>query len=237
MQPVFVAVGALLGVGAAFVFRQRMKAQEELNFMARMNASVNEVSHGVMAELIGKVSPVSTALKGPKSGKDCVYYRFKVERYQAHQSKNGTTYTWDTISQDVQGVPFYLDDGTGKVMMDVSGDSGVDALKTFEGVENDPAPKMSMFGITLSGGATPMRYTEFSIPVGQPLYVLGLIQEDEKGKAHLVRPKDERPFVVSVRSEDALKGERRGRIFQYAVASGLLAAASLALVYFGLISP
>ena len=228
-----IAVGAVLGAGSALVYRQSLKAQKEFDYMQRMNASCNAVSHGVMAELTGKAVPVASSLKAPKSGKDCVYYRFKVERREAQHTKNGTSYSWVVISGSAEGVPFYLDDGTGKVLLDLSGAKDVDALKSFESVDGNPAVQGNVMGFNLSLGSQPMRYTEYCIPVGQQFYAMGLVKEDENGRPHLVRPGDERPFVVSCKSEEALKSERKGQAFWLKAGAAVLGIVSLALLYFG----
>ncbi|MFH1107345.1 MAG: GIDE domain-containing protein [Candidatus Micrarchaeota archaeon] len=234
MQIPFIIGGGLTGAVSAFLLWRALRIQKELAYMQRMNASCNAVSHGVMAELTGKAVPSGASLKAPKSGKDCLYYRFTVERREAQHTKNGTSYSWVTVSDSAEGVPFFIDDGTGKVLMDLSGAKDVDALKSFEAVENNPAVSGNVMGVNLSFGNQPMRYTEKCIPVGQQVYALGLIRHNEDNSLQLVRPPDERPFVVSCRSEESLKAERKSHELWFKAGAGILAIISLALLYFGI---
>ncbi len=226
--------GGVLGAVSLILVWKALGAQKEFAYMQRMNASCNAVSHGVMAELSGKAVPAGASLKAPKSGKECVYYRFKAERLETRTDKNGTHSSWNTVSESAEGVPFFLDDGTGKVLLDLSGSKDIDALKTFEAVDNNPAVQGKVMGFNLSLGNQPMRYTESCIPVGQKIYALGLIRHNEDNSMQLVRPPDERPFVVSCRSEEALKAERKSHEFWFKAGAGVLGVASLVLLYFGI---
>ncbi|MFH1199660.1 MAG: GIDE domain-containing protein [Candidatus Micrarchaeota archaeon] len=225
--------GGVCGAVSAILMWQALKAQKELDYMQRMNATAREVSHGVMAELTGKAVPVSSSLKAPKSGQDCVYYRFHVERREQRTDKNGTRYDWVTVTDSAEAVPFFLDDGTDKVLLDLSGQKDVDALKSFEAVENNPGVSGKVMGFNLSIGNQPMRYTEHCIPVGQLVYAMGLIRQNESGASQLIRPPDERPFVVSTKSEEMLKQERKGKSFASKVGAAVFGIAAVALFYYG----
>lgn len=229
-----VAFGGVSGAVSLILLWKALGAQKEFAYMQRMNATANAVSHGVMAELVGKAVPAGASLKAPKSGKECVYYRFKVERREAHHSKNGTSYTWTTVSESVEGVPFFIDDGTGKVLLDLSGVKDVDAMKSFESVENNPAVQGRVLGFNLSLGNQPMRYTEYCIPAGQQIYAMGLIRHNEDNSMQLVRPSDERPFLVSCRSEESLKAERKSHEFWFKAGAGILGVVALAFLYYGI---
>ncbi len=233
----FVVLGGLAGVGAVMTYLKSSQLQSEFSYMQRMSATVKEVSHGVMAEITGIAEPVSSSLKSPKTQKDCVYYHYIVERREERRTqKGGTTYQWAKVTDSKQAVPFYLDDGTGKIQLDLSGVDGVDAVKTFEGVENTPTGiKAALFGFNLQlTPDTPYRFTEYALGAGSKLYALGLVKGDEKGSFHLVPPNDGRPFIVSYKSEEALKSEKSGAASKMKIASVVLGFACVGLLYFGL---
>jgi len=66
-----------------------------------------------LVELTGKAEKIKT-FRAPFSGSECVFYRYTVERYQS----SGRSGRWVLIaSGDSQYCPFYLNDGTGKIML------------------------------------------------------------------------------------------------------------------------
>lgn len=59
-------------------------------------------------------------MKTPFSANDCVYYRYEIQEYRRHTSRDSkgrtrTTYRWDTISRGERSIPFFGRDETGKV--------------------------------------------------------------------------------------------------------------------------
>ncbi len=66
-----------------------------------------------LVELTGKALPRIVPVKGPITKKDCVFYKYLVERYE-NRGKNST---WVKVAGDTSISPFYLEDGTGKVLV------------------------------------------------------------------------------------------------------------------------
>ena len=88
-----------------------------------------------LVELFGKVN-IDKPIKTPFSKVDTVFYKYVVKEYTRHEStsKNGhtTTYSWDIIYSDSSLTPFYLEDETGKVLVNPEGaDAKISLKKVF----------------------------------------------------------------------------------------------------------
>ncbi len=67
-----------------------------------------------LVELQGKAQQWMYSIKGPLSGRDCVFYKFLVERYERRNKNSSWVKVADGGSLDNL---FHLDDGTGKVLI------------------------------------------------------------------------------------------------------------------------
>jgi hypothetical protein len=95
-------------------------------------------------------------LKTPLTAADCVVYRFKVEQ-QTRDSKGRTH--WRTVRQGNSTSYFYVQDETGKILVDPL---GAEVLLTKDYVTVDKA-----------GLGPAMRYSEWYIQPGDFVYILG----------------------------------------------------------------
>ncbi len=69
-------------------------------------------------EIFGKVVPATKQiLKSPFTNKDCVYYHCIIEESTDNKNRN----SWSVVKQIEKGIPFYLKDNTGKVLVDPKG--------------------------------------------------------------------------------------------------------------------
>jgi hypothetical protein len=68
-------------------------------------------------EVYGEVVPEEKTLKSPITGKDCVYYDYKIKE----QRSNGKSTYWVTLKSGNDAVKFYLKDSTGSVLVDTKG--------------------------------------------------------------------------------------------------------------------
>jgi hypothetical protein len=113
--------GALiLGFGAGIVwFFKGFRVYREYRVLADTpEMSLRSIAMGLV-EVHGKAQPVTQKLAtSPVSQTPCLFYKVDIERYQ-RDSKGGGS--WQHYKTDADGVPFYLDDGTGKVLVDAHG--------------------------------------------------------------------------------------------------------------------
>ncbi len=69
-------------------------------------------------ELSGRgILPPNSPTKGPLTGKPCTWWRYKIEE----RGSSGRSRSWTTLQSDTSDVPFLLDDGTGRCLIDPRG--------------------------------------------------------------------------------------------------------------------
>jgi hypothetical protein len=154
---------------------------------------VNRVRDGFV-KVYGIVSAANGTLLGPLSGKNCVYYEYLIE-----ESRGGTD-VYSTVKSDKSIVCFYLDDGTGRVLInpecalvDLSED-----YKFHSGVFKDPPGNVLRFlsennikhdgAFGLNKG---MKFYEYCIEPGNKLYVIGTARKNLGGPLHGYASRDE----------------------------------------------
>jgi E3 Ubiquitin ligase len=123
------------------------------------SSKVRSVAMG-LAELKG-VARARTPLQAPFSGMPCVYYRFTVEQ-EERGGRGGRS--WRVVDQGVSGEPFFLEDDTGRILVDPAGAKG-ELRRDYRRVARD-------------GGlfSHRKRYTEYRLDPGEPVYVLGSVR-------------------------------------------------------------
>lgn len=69
-----------------------------------------------LVELYGEAEPYFILIKAPLTGEDCVFYKYLVERYESR----GKSSSWVTVVNNTSyHNPFYLNDDTGKVLINL----------------------------------------------------------------------------------------------------------------------
>lgn len=150
-------------------------------------------------EAIGIALPFEHPIKSPFTNTPCVYYRWTVEEYR--RSKNSSY--WAEIAKGASKDRFYLQDDTGKVLIDPEGaevdiphdlqtqikTSTIDAFLN----SNKISSKAWFFGRQL-------RYTEYYITPKETMYVLGYA-----GKNPLVKS--------SAKNEELIMIQKGGEVF------------------------
>jgi hypothetical protein len=141
-----------------------------------------------LVELFGKAK-MDKDMDSPISKAKCIYWRVLGEYYYQARKSSG----WRTIYNKASSIPFYLEDDTGKMLVDPK-DGEIDIPQDFrsEGHLSD----MKILGMTFnkkleekalayinsepsaksafnSHSGSRLRITEFFIAEGDPLYVLG----------------------------------------------------------------
>ncbi len=186
-----------------------------------------------IAEVYGKVVPASEVLKSPFSGKDCVYYRYSIEEYRS----SGKSRYWHTVDAGKGLTHFFIQDQTGKVLVDPQG-AEIDIPLDYEsksGFGKDPsaivrrflkAREKSFEGLFMN---KTMRYREHFIAPGDKLYVLGTASdnpfvEEATGKENsdVMMQKGQNIFYISDSHEKDILNR-----FAWKVWGGLLGGAAL----------
>ncbi len=126
-------------------------------------------------EVAGKAASY-TPLKTPYSMVDCVWFSFVVQEYREHFSTYGRRGAFVTVaSGNSEDIPFYVEDDTGKVLVDPRG--AVVEVKCREVTHRSP-PGSGRRGLGVSAGYT--RITETYIPWQYPVYVMGVAQHHKE---------------------------------------------------------
>jgi hypothetical protein len=151
----------------------------------------------------------------------------------------------ETLSEIVRAVPFFVEDGTGRVEVHPQG-SEVDAKEVVDRFEPSASPGFALGGVPVpfdeEANTLGYRYAESVLPVDSPVYVLGVVREGGGGIGAGPEPVDapveelplmkggelastlpssrdkERRFVISHRSEEALEQDLARTAFWMAVA-------------------
>ncbi len=130
---IFAGVFSLAGVG---VFIYGLKTMFKYSLIENIpHSKIRSMAMGLV-EIQGNAVGDKYVVT-PFSQSQCVYYRYKIEEYRMHESRDakGNTqisYSWETISSGEQRVPFFGKDETGQVYIDPHGaEFNVSAKKVF----------------------------------------------------------------------------------------------------------
>jgi len=115
------------------------------------------------------------------SGLPCVWYRYKIEQQVKTHYKGHTQTRWEVIEKDESTETFWLQDDTGRVVIDPEGANVTPRHKdswrsssSVGGIARRPAGVSSFFTSNIGSGT--YRLTEERINSGERLYALGLLK-------------------------------------------------------------
>ena len=97
-------------------------------------------------EVQGNIIPTTSVYDQPFTEGQCVYYEYKVKEYKEDSDDDGKS--WQTIESNEASEPFYVDDGTGQILVNVRDDPIYeisDERTTEIEVSSDPPPKVREF--------------------------------------------------------------------------------------------
>lgn len=161
-------------VAASMVWNEKARIRRELRGAPRVD--IAELREGRTGRLVGRVGEGET-LQAPFTGRSCVFYEATVEEYRS----SGKTGSWRQVVREARGVPFVLDDDTGRAIIDPGGarvDVDID-MTTRSGAFDDATPVEEAFlerhGLRSTGWVfnKSLRYREGVIEVGETIAVMG----------------------------------------------------------------
>lgn len=183
-----------------------------------------------LVKLCGEVESGTELLKSPFFLKDCIYYRYVIER----RTKGGRSEKWETLKTESESVRFLLRDETGSILVDPAG-AEINTNKGLEwsiGGEHKPSNQEEEFlafhGIEtkdLFGLGYKMRYREYFIEPSDALYILGtaadnpsaedgsfqenvediMIQKGGKNKPYIISEREESEFLRRLSRESRIR--------------------------------
>jgi len=145
---VLLAVAAVGGV-QFFRLQRRRRLMEDMP-----TARIRSAAQGYV-ELIGQALPPDVPLRAPLTGSLCAWYRFRVERRKGEGGNSG----WEVEQQGVSDAQFWLDDGSGRCIVDPEGaEVRARDKRTWVGAAPQFVPESP--GAALWSGDAEHRYTE-----------------------------------------------------------------------------
>lgn len=116
----------------------------------------------------------------PLSGLPCVWYRYRVEEEQKVQVQGRAERRWTTVDEGESTDLFWLEDRTGRVVIDPEGAEvtprGKDTWHSHAGavLRGRPAPVTAY--LHSHPGGNRRRFSEWRLAAGQPLYAIGVLK-------------------------------------------------------------
>jgi len=199
---------------------QTLKTNEIADLCNSVKDEIGPGSFNKVLEVKGVIK-CDNPLTAELSGQNCVYYSMSVTREYEEtytdydQNKRPVQRTRrgsDVISSNSQSVQFFVEDDTGKILVNPNSAS-LDTVKSVD--KFDPAGasmnalSFGSFNISipsLGAGRRTLgyRYVEEIIPLNRKVYVLGEAS-DSSGELMVQKPKDKKEnFLISLKSEEEL---------------------------------
>ncbi len=110
------AVLAVVGivVGAFWYFSDSQKIRRQLRKMAAK--PIGQLRDDELGKVVGRARALEAVLTAPLTGRPCVYFIATVEEHRS----TGKTHYWKTIIKETRGVPFVLEDASGRAIVDAT---------------------------------------------------------------------------------------------------------------------
>lgn len=188
MSPAAYLVVALALVIGLLVLTYAFSVWKEKRLIENIPTSkVRSLAMGLV-EVKGEARP-KAALKSPITLTDCVYYRYKIEKYV----RSGKSSHWSVVDEGASTNYFYVNDETGKILADPV-DADVHLGRDYQWTGTKPGSGWGIFG------GDRMRYSEWWIVAGEPVYVIGTVRRWKDAR-------DDRRFRIAERLR-LLKADR-----------------------------
>ena len=179
--------GGLVALTGTFVGFRKIK---EKRYIENIPTSLSTGLAYGPAEIQGKVERKTESLTGPLSNTPCVQYHYVVKEKRG----SGKKAKWVTVTDETRLIDFYCRDSEGIVPVNLNGAE----IHTRH---------------SLSRGSGRRRYSETSIRIGDPLYVLGtaIIDESTGDRLMIAKGKNKFPLITTNYTETELMGRKSRR--------------------------
>jgi hypothetical protein len=245
-------------LGAGWLIRTGIRRWRQRNLIKNTpTQKVRSLSMGP-SEMKGKaVTDDLETIRAPFSDDDCVIAEYEIEEYDDDDDDSGGS--WRTVREGVLHTPFYLDDGTGKVLVRPDDDTtydldpedrtttyvdssgkGPEPVRRFVEAENIGFPS------NMPGKENDRRYSQNLVLPDEGVYVFGTVHPRDGASSSTENPDmlavgkvdedmmEEPMFLISDDEEKDLVGRRRWTLWHLPV-GGLFIVASFVvlLITFG----
>lgn len=223
-------VGVVLLV-LALLAQRKYAAMRATRTLTVAELAARPPGDGLTCEIKGMAEPGPAGqLKGPLSGRSCVWFHAKVEERwrEYHEDSNGRRHQSThqrTLREDTSPPHFAVRDTTGTVVVNLDGTTVDSPVRSHHHAE--PARR----GDGLAGMAIEFLsnkrdheivYNEAIVPPGHAIYALGKGAPDPRtGAVTMVEP-DSGPYIVSTRTEEQLSRKAVQRMRLFYIGGGVL---------------
>jgi len=179
---IFFSIFLFIGIGLYIIAFYFLKIKHLIQNTP--TSKIRSVAMG-FAEVCGKVIPYENGIMiSPFSNQKCVYYQYIIQEYRS----SGKSSSWVTVKHGKEKRLFYLEDETGRILVDPN-KASIDISKKNEynsGLGKDPPYNVIRFlerenirfeGI-LFGINKKMRFIEYIIKPNDTLYVMGTVKDN-----------------------------------------------------------
>jgi len=190
-------------VWSSWYFSSANSARRALRAAPRVQ--IADFPEGVPARIVGRIAD-GDHLTAPLTGRACVVYQAIVQQY-ANDRDGGS---WRTILRETRHVPFAIEDGTGRALVDPTGADLVVEIDsttqsgTFDDATAAEADFLARHGLTSKGSVfnKRLRYREGALELGETIavYGFGTRELDPDGAARATAYRDAPPMVLRVSS-------------------------------------
>ncbi len=160
----------ILGLGAGLMmFTYGFSVWREKRMIENIPTSkVRSLAMGLV-EVCGQAQP-KALLTSPITSTRCVYYKYLVER----RERRGKSDRWVVVSQGASTNYFYVDDGTGWILVDPV-EADIKLNQDYRYADAMSAEDIMGSFVRFGGFGERMRYTEWYIVPGDQVYVMGAV--------------------------------------------------------------
>lgn len=177
------AAGIIIIIIGGGLFWLSKKQQKTSAAMQQSKAvPVNQLQANTQAEVQGTVV-ANNPLTTPFSNRECVYYKYEVEKEVRRRDSEGHLETnWEQVEEDDKKIPFMIKDQTGQVLVNPEGatieprDLGEQRFRRGERFSNNILQNIIS---NISDFNT--RVNEEALLVGEPAYIFGHLTEGPNG--------------------------------------------------------
>ena len=239
----FSGIVLLVGIGTGlFCFIKGLRIYRKYRVLADTpGSSILGLAIG-FAEVHGKARPAQGQLvNSPVTRTPCLFYKVEIKKF-AEGPHGGH---WSPCRTVAEGVPFYLDDGTGKVRVDAHGaecelirtawreTGGISLQGIYEAVRDLHSPprflvddcELINYAESLSSSEVPSRRYQFAEYCLLPEHWYDLVGTcvenpeplDENDRNMIVKGLDVPTFLITWRSEAGIKQLLRNQAVKYVV--------------------
>jgi Ca2+/Na+ antiporter len=218
------AIVIIVGVILFFLASRKTTESNNISKFVPMD-NINSIPFGIPVVVNGTVS-VDQPLVSPFTKKPCVYFAYTLEKESEIKEKNGnSSWEWKQVgSSQLQTIPFYLQDQTGKILIkpencEVNGIYETQQFLQPGTIQAEPS-NLKILADAFQFGSpnndmrgNRERITEYTILTGSQVNAFGI--PTMEGEQKFIQKTNEYPLILSPLSKDQLVGSEKKAAFMY----------------------